>query len=149
MKLDELLKQDLVFLDLEASDKMGVIEQLAERMSVDEGVVDLDQFKADLVQREANIATGLEHSCAIPHARSRGVSRLVLSFARLKKGVDFGAPDREPARLIFQFGIPPEQISTYLKILAKLSRLLKMPDLREALLKAACPAEVVEAFAGK
>lgn len=149
MKIDELLKKELVFLDVEASDKMAAIDFLADKMSVDEGMIDIERFKADLVQREDDIPTGLEHGCAIPHARSRGVSRLVLSFARLKKGVDFGCQDNEPASLIFQFGIPPDQISVYLKILAKLSRLLKKSDLREALLTAGEPADIIEVFSGK
>ncbi len=149
MKIDELLKEELVFLDLEASDKMEVIALLAERMSSDAGVVDSSLFQADLVQRENNIPTGLEHGCAIPHARSRGVSRLVLCFARLKNGVDFGAQDGKPANLIFQFGIPPDQISVYLKILAKLSRLLKKSDIRESLDKAETPADIINVFTGK
>ena len=149
MKLDELLKEELIFLDVQIPGKMELIDLLADKMSSDPGVVDLERFKSDLVQRENNIPTGLEHGCAIPHARSNGVSRLVLAFARTTEGIDFGAQDGEPARLIFQFGIPPDQISIYLKILAKLSRLLKKASIRKSLLNAEDPRQIIELLAEK
>ena len=149
MKIDELLREELIFLDLAASDKMEVINYLADKMSADEGVVDSERLLSDIIQREEDIPTGLENGAAIPHARSIGVSRLVMSFARLKDGVDFGAQDGQPAKLIFQFGVPPAQISAYLKMLAKLSRLLKKSDLIAVLLQAKTPSEVVNAFSGQ
>ena len=128
---------------------MEAINFLADKMSGANGVKDIKKFRADIIKRERDIPTGLEHGTAIPHARSGGVSRLVLSFARLEKGVDFGAPDGQPARLIFQFGVPPDLISAYLKIIAKLSRLLKKTSLREALLSAKTPADIIQAFSGQ
>lgn len=149
MKIAQLLNKNLVFLDLAAADKMAVINFLAQKMADDDGVIDSQKLLADIIQREGDIPTGLENGAAIPHARSKGVSRLVMSFARLRGGVDFGAQDGKPAQLIFQFGIPPDQISAYLKVLAKLSRLLKKCDLREKLLKAKTADDVIAAFNGQ
>jgi len=58
--------------------------------------------------------------------------------------VDFGAEDDDPVRLIFLLGTPVDTVGDYLKILAKLSRLLKEDLLRKRLLKAKTSAEVLE-----
>ena len=149
MKISQLLKEELIFLDVPVDDKFAAIDFLADKMRNAEGVEDIDLLRQDIVIRENQIPTGLENGCAIPHARSEGVTCLVLSFARLSESIDFGAMDGVPARLIFQFGIPPEFISEYLKILAKLSRLLKKSDIRESLLNAQSPADIIQAFAEK
>ena len=149
MKIDELLDKERIFLDLEAGDKFEVIDFLCEKMSCADGVADTEQLRADIHQRESEIPTGLERGTAIPHARTDGVSCIVMSFARLKSGIDFGAHDGVPVQLVFQLGIPKNQVSGYLKILAKLSRLLKKTDLRDKLMAAETPDQVIEAFCGQ
>ncbi len=148
MKIDQLLSEDRIFLGLNATNKTDIINFLADKMASAPGVVDIDRLRKDILKREEEIPTGLEHGTAIPHARTNGVKCLVMSFARLTQGVDFGAQDGEPARLIFQFGVPPDQISTYLKILAKLSRLLKKSEMRQKLLDAESAQEIIDAFRG-
>lgn len=147
LRIDQLLNENLILLDLDVRDKFEAINKLADKLADAPGVKDIDLLSEDILKRENEIPTGLENGAAMPHARSKGVNSLVLAFARLKHGVDFGAQDGEPAKLIFEFGIPPDQISQYLKIIAKLSRLLKKRRLRETLLSASSPSEIMRAFA--
>jgi len=149
LKIDELLNRDSIFLDLEAGDKYEVIDFLCGKMSCDSGVHDAEMLRTDILQRESEMPTGLEKGTAIPHARTDGVGCIVMAFARLKKSIDFGAADGEPVRLVFQLGIPKDQVSGYLKILAKLSRLLKKTDLIDRLLHADNADDVIEAFRGQ
>jgi fructose-specific phosphotransferase system IIA component len=149
VKLSEILKAELIFLDISAGDKQEVIRFLAGQMIRVDEVTDGDMLLADILKRESEIPTGIEFGCAIPHARSEAVSHLVLAFARMKEGVDFGSPDGSKSKLIFQFGVPSDQISLYLKMLAKLSRLLKAGNLRSKLLNAENQDDVLQAFAGK
>lgn len=149
MQISQLLKEDQIFLDVSAADKFEAINFLADKMSDVRGVENADQLHQDIIFREKQIPTGIENGFAIPHARSEGVFCLVLAFARLSEPVDFGAPDGEPANLIFQFGVPTEHISEYLKILAKLSRILKKPVIKELLLNAKTPSEIIQAFEEK
>jgi len=149
VKLSEILKAELVFLDISAGNKEEVIRFLAGKMAEVEEVTDGDMLVADILKRESEIPTGIEFGCAIPHARTEAVSQLVLAFARMNDGVDFGSPDGSKSKLIFQFGVPSDLISLYLKMLAKLSRLLKAGNLRSKLLSAENPDDVLQAFAGK
>ncbi|MBC8204114.1 MAG: PTS sugar transporter subunit IIA [FCB group bacterium] len=147
LHLDQLLNQDHILLDLDVKDKDEAIDRLTEVLQDAPEVINITLLREDIRKRESEIPTGLENGAAMPHARSKAVNNLILAFARLKNGVDFGAQDGIPASLIFEFGIPPDQISQYLKIIAKLSRFLKKRGVREKLLEASSPEEILETFA--
>jgi mannitol/fructose-specific phosphotransferase system IIA component (Ntr-type) len=112
-------------------------------MSRQPGLDDPVIFEQEVVRREQEIPTGLQMGTALPHARSRVVKEIVMAFARLEEGVDFGASDQEPARLIFLFGVPNNQINDYLKLVAKLCRLVKVKSFRKKLLAAKSPEVVI------
>lgn len=143
-EIRDLIKPESVFLDIPGEDRYEVIHNLIEMMSRRPGIEDAEVFEQEVVRREREIPTGLQMGTALPHARSRVVKDIVMAFARLKKGVDFGASDQEPARLIFLFGVPNDQINDYLKLVAKLCRLVKVKSFRKKLLAAKDPQQVIE-----
>ncbi len=142
-EIRDLIQPETIFLDLSGKDKFDVIHKIIENMKNLGKIQDLDQFEKEVIQREREIPTGLQTGTALPHARSKVVKEIIMAFARLKKGVDFGAGDSEPARLIFLFGVPSDQINNYLKLVAKLCRLLKQNGFRKKLLEAKDVDEVV------
>jgi PTS system fructose-specific IIA component len=87
--------------------------------------------------------TGLPGGIGIPHARSAHVTVPTLGFARVPKGVDFGAEDG-PANLVFLIAAPEGGGSEHLTILAKLARKLIHASFRESLLAAEKPSDVVD-----
>jgi mannitol/fructose-specific phosphotransferase system IIA component (Ntr-type) len=124
-----------VRLDVQAGSREELIRELAGALADCPDVLDLDAFVRQLSRRETETPTGLEHGCALPHARSASVEEIVLVVGRSRDPVDFGAPDG-PARLFFLFGVPENCISQYLKLVAKLSNLLKDADFRRRLFEA-------------
>jgi nitrogen PTS system EIIA component len=93
-------------------------------------------FRA-LQERELLCSTGVGDGVALPHARNALVGLVdhpVLVFGRHDAGVPFGAVDGAPARLFFLLVAPT--VSLHLQILARLSRILRDPKLRQDLLKA-------------
>jgi mannitol/fructose-specific phosphotransferase system IIA component (Ntr-type) len=72
------------------------------------------------------------------------VKRIVVAMARLRAGIDFSAEDGEPVQLIFLIGTPEDKAAEYLKVLARLSKLLKENGLRQELLTAVSAAEVLK-----
>lgn len=143
-EIRDLIQPETVFLDLSGKDKFDVIHKIIQKMSGLKQIQDPVQFEKEVRQREKEIPTGLQMGTALPHARSKVVQEIVMAFARLKKAVDFGAGDSEPARLVFLFGVPSDQINDYLKLAAKLCRLLKQKSFRNRLLDAKDEEEVVE-----
>jgi fructose PTS system EIIA component len=141
--MSALISDDLVVLDVEVADRSEVTRLLAERLLAAGRVTDLDGFLADVRAREEQMPTGLPGGIGIPHCRSAYVTVPTLGFARVPKGVDFGAEDG-PANLIFLIAAPEGGGSEHLTILAKLARKLIHQSFRDSLLSAASPADVVD-----
>ena len=146
MKISNYLRSDLIFLDLDAQRKDNAIAKIVELMEKNHVLTDSSAFLSEVLQRESLGSTAIGKGVALPHARTQNVKEIVIAFARLKEGVDFGAEDKEPVRLIFLLGTPLDAVGEYLKVLARLSKLLRDAKIRKGLLKAESPKEVLELF---
>ena len=90
-----------------------------------------------LEEREALHSTGIGDGVALPHARNALVGlvdRPILVFGRHEHGIPYGAIDGAPAQLFFLLVAPT--VTQHLAMLARISRLLRDPRLRKALLAA-------------
>ena len=94
--MTDLITEDLVVLDLVATDKVDATRQLAQKLQAAGRVTDLEGFLADVAAREAQMATGMPGGIRLPHARSDYVTVPSLGLARVPAGVDFGAPMVRP-----------------------------------------------------
>ncbi len=97
-----------------------------------------------LVERENIATTGLGRQVALPHARTNVVSKLHLVFAKSDKGIDFNSLDKKKVFLFFIFVGPDDKNEEYIKILAKLSRLIRIKEVRESLISAKNKDEVLD-----
>ena len=97
-----------------------------------------------LVARERLGSTGLGNGCALPHARVRGLGRTLAAFLRLRAGVDFDSPDREPVDLVFGLLVPEESTDEHLQILAAIAEILSDESVRESIRAAEDPARLRE-----
>ena len=138
-----LINDDQVVLDLTGDDRHEATRALAERLVATGRCTDLDQFVADVRERESKTATGLPGGIAIPHARSAAITEPSLVFGRIADGIDWGAKDG-PARLVFLIAAPADGGDAHMQVLPQLARALMREDFRAALLAATTPAEVVE-----
>jgi PTS system nitrogen regulatory IIA component len=99
-----------------------------------------------LRERERLGTTALEGGVAIPHGRVAGLSGPIAVLARSATGVEWGAPDGVPSRLIFVLLTPAEQSGSHLKLLAEVSRVLRNSNCRERLTAAANATEMLAAI---
>ena len=72
--MTDLITEDLVVLDLVATDKADATRQLAQKLQAAGRVTDLEGFLADVAAREAQMATGMPGGIGLPHARSEHVT---------------------------------------------------------------------------
>jgi PTS system nitrogen regulatory IIA component len=89
-----------------------------------------------LSAREAAGSTGVGYGVAVPHARLEGLGRMRAVFMRLDHPVAFDAVDDQPVDLMFALFAPPNAMTDHLRALARVSRLLRQPDLRQQLRQA-------------
>lgn len=93
-------------------------------------------FKA-VVERERLCSTAIMDGVAIPHPRSsmeKYVTEPALVLAISKRGIHFESEDGKPTNLFFL--ICANTIDVHLKVMARLSRLLRSPKFRHELITA-------------
>ena len=125
MQLADVLTTDRVRLDVTASSKKTLLEKVAALLSKDpNSAAERDIFES-LCQRERLGSTGLGFGVAIPHGRSAGQQDITGAIIRLKKPIDFDAPDQEKVDVFFALAIPDECSDSHLKLLANLAEFFK------------------------
>lgn len=147
MRISDYLKEKRILLNLKARAKEESIKEIAASLKDSKDVVDFKSFLKDVFAREKLGTTGVGSEIAIPHARTDAVEDFVIAFGRSQEGVEFNSLDGKPVRLIFLMGTPKEEkLNSYLKILARLTRLLKEKSFRNLLLRASKPKEILDGF---
>ncbi|MFX1558173.1 MAG: PTS sugar transporter subunit IIA [Promethearchaeota archaeon] len=147
IRISDYLREDRILLDLKATNKTEAIQELVNLLKGSKEVINSEIFLKDIMERESLNTSGIRDQIAIPHARTDTVKSFVIVFGRSAEGIDFGALDDKPAKLIFLMGKPKKRrLKKYLTILSHLAKLLHKESFREALLKASSPKEVIDEF---
>ena len=142
-KISELLPRSAIVLSLQSKEKFDVINELVRPLVAAGAITEESEFVSAIVRRENMESTGIGLGVAIPHARTRAVSNIVLAFGRSDSGVDFSSLDGKPSHLIFLIAAPEEQKTEYIMTLARLSKLLRKDEVRIGLNKAGSPDDVL------
>ena len=135
MKILDILKKEAIIADLNATDKKGVLEELMAPVAEISGV-NCEEMVRVLLERERLGSTGIGGGIAIPHGKSKSLETLLMGFGRSRRGVDFDAMDGRPAYLFFLLLAPEDSTDVHLKMLARISRLLKNSVFKERLMNA-------------
>ena len=136
MRLADLVRPDMVWANLQSQDKNQVISELAAKISAGLPPLRAEDIASVLLSRESLGSTGIQDGIAIPHAKIRGLEKVVVACGRSRKGINFDAPDQKPTHLFFVLLAPEQSAAMHLKILARLSRLLKDEKFRHKLMTA-------------
>ena len=146
MKIQDLLRKDVMLLDLQATEKTAVIEEMIKSL-VDHGyVTDFETFKEGILAREALTSTGLGEGIAMPHSKNSAVKEATVLFAKSNKGVDYESLDGQPTDLFFMIAAPEGANDTHLAALAELSQYLMKDGFADKLRKVSSPDEVIALF---
>lgn len=145
MKLTDSLTEQRIVLDVEAKTKADIVGALVD--CVVNGYERQTLLDA-IMEREKLGSTGIGHGVAVPHVRLDSVTAAEVVFGRSTQPVDFEALDDEPCSLFFLVLGPTSQDAQekYLQTMAKISRLMRKADVREALTSAGTPAEALAVF---
>ena len=146
MKIQDLLRKDVMLLDLQATEKTAVIEEMIKSL-VDHGyVTDFEIFKEGILAREALTSTGLGEGIAMPHSKNSAVKEATVLFAKSNKGVNYESLDGQPTDLFFMIAAPEGANDTHLAALAELSQYLMKDGFADKLRKVSSPDEVIALF---
>lgn len=143
MKILDVLETDTILPNLQARDKKGVLEELVVPVAARTGI-ETRQLVRVLMERERLGSTGIGGGIGIPHGKIEQLSSLVLGVGISRQGVDFESLDGRPTHIFFLLMTPENSAGLHLKLLARISRLLKNELFKEKLL-AAPDAEAIRA----
>lgn len=146
MKIQDLLKKDLMLLDLQATSKEAAIDEMISRLVSKNVVSDFDTFKKGIMAREAQTSTGLGDGIAMPHSKNAVVREASVLFAKSNNGVDYESLDGQPTDLFFMIAAPDGANDTHLAALAQLSQYLLKDGFADKLRQATSADEVITAF---
>lgn len=142
--LDKMLVKDCIKLNLNAKNKIEVIDELVDVLYNAGRLNDKDEFRKTILNREEQSSTGLEEGIAIPHGKSSSVKIPTVAFGLSKEGIDYDSLDGEPSKLFFMIAAPADATDSHIETLSQLTSLLLDDDIREQLLKVKTEQEVLD-----
>jgi len=135
VKIQDILQKNGILTNLEATDKIELLTQMGKYLASLYDIKDQDLIVRKILDREAEMSTGIGYGIAIPHARIDGIDRVYMIAGRSVKGIDFNAIDEQPIHLIFMMLSPSNASSQYTHILSSLSRVMSYEELRNNLIE--------------
>jgi len=148
IKLPDLLKEKYIELDLKEKQKTKLIAELIDIVVKPSRIKDKKALFKAILEREKLGSTAIGNGVAIPHAKIKGVKKPLLILGRSVQGVHFDSLDGEKTYLFFMLFSPQEEVGPHLKILAKISHLVKDKFMVERLKKIKDKHEVFEIISG-
>jgi PTS system nitrogen regulatory IIA component len=134
MKILDVLNEETIIVDLKATDKKGVLDELVAPVARFADVSH-DNLVRVLMERERLGSTGIGGGIGIPHGKYKELDSLVLGFGLSRKGVNFESLDGRPAYLFFLLMTPENAAGIHLKLLARISKMLRDDEVKKRLMQ--------------
>jgi nitrogen PTS system EIIA component len=148
LRLAGLLVPTAIELQLKAAQRDDVLSELVNLIPSLTALPEArESLRRALLEREQLHSTGIGDGIALPHTRSPLPGLLtepMIVYGRHPLGIAFGAIDGTPVRQFFL--LAATNVSQHLHILARISRLLRQPAIRQGLLSASTPQRVLDIF---
>ncbi len=147
MKILDFLDPNNIITELKATDKKGVLEELT--LPVTEITqIEHKELVRVLIEREHLGSTGIGNGIGIPHGKLKNLPSLILGVGISRKGVNFDAMDKKPTHIFFLLLTPDNSTNLHLKLLARISKILKEESFKDKLLVSSDKDEVIRLIQG-
>lgn len=145
VKITDYMSEELISLNLKSKTKDDVLLELSKLMEASPNITsEGNNIYKSLVERERVGSTGIGKGVAIPHAKTEAAKGLTIAFGVSKEKIDFKSMDNEGVNIFFVFASPNKDSQIYLKVLARISRLIREESFRQGLLECKTSREVME-----
>ena len=148
MNLRKTLSKETILLDLKSSTKERIIEEMIDFLTASGKIREKKDALKAVIDRERKMSTGMQNGIAIPHGKTDKVDTLIAAIAVKKDGADFGSLDGQPSRIFVMTLSPDTRTGPHIQFLAEISRQLNDSAVREKILNATKPEDVLDALSG-
>lgn len=142
--LKDVITLDCINIDLKGETKSEIIDEMVDILYNNGKLNDREEYKKEILKREAQSSTGMEEGIAIPHGKTDAVKIPTVAIGISKKGVDYESLDGKHSHLFFMIAAPANSNNSHIELLSKITTLLLEDDIREALINAKSKEEVLD-----
>jgi fructose-specific phosphotransferase system IIA component len=146
MKVTDILKKGFIIHELNAGKKEEVINELINLFTNDSRVLDIEKVRSSVLEREKIMSTGVGKGFAIPHGKTNAINEIIAAFGKTNSPIEYQSLDNKPVNLVFLLVGKDNLVSTHIKLLSRISRMMNKDDFREKLLEAGSPDEIFDLF---
>ncbi|MDD5069643.1 MAG: cation:proton antiporter [Candidatus Omnitrophica bacterium] len=135
-------------IDLKGNTKEEIIRELTELL-VSSGQLNQDEFEpvlSDLLEREANMSTGMQFGIALPHAKSVSIDKIISAVGLKKQGVNFESLDNQDSKIFVVTVAPKDSPQSYLMYMSEITKFLMVDANRTAILASKNNSELHQVF---
>jgi mannitol/fructose-specific phosphotransferase system IIA component (Ntr-type) len=122
------LRPENVFVDLESTDKEGILREMVGRLQENGDLTAHMGRKAleAILEREKRGSTGIGNGVGIPHVKLKnGPKAPLVAVGRCDAGVDFASVDGEPVRVLFLIITGEDAAEEHLALLKGITAILR------------------------
>jgi fructose PTS system EIIBC or EIIC component len=146
MKLTDFLKVEHIIPDLKGNSKEEVINELINLFQSDSKVEDLEKVREAVLEREKIMSTGVGKGFAIPHGKTGAIKEILAAFGKSNKPIEYQSLDNEPVQLVFLLVGKDNLVSSHIKLLSRISRMMNDDSFRNNLINAKTNEEILNMF---
>lgn len=146
MKISDILNKDNIELLPNISSKAALVDKLIEIATRTGKILDIEEVKKQVWEREKLMSTGVGKGIALPHAKTNYISDETGALIILKQGVEFESLDDKPVNIAFLLVGKENNVGNHLRLLSKISRLLNNEYLRSNIIEAKTKNEILSLF---
>ena len=116
-------------------EKNQAIHEMINILSESKHVININELKKGILERENIMSTGIGLGIGVPHVRSDAVSHLIMTIGIFKNGImNYQSLDEKPVKIVCMIASRSNQHKEYLNMLSNISTKLKQKIIREQLL---------------
>jgi fructose-specific phosphotransferase system IIA component len=146
MKICDVLTVDKIIPEIKGNNKIEVINEMIELFNGDDRIVDLENVKRTVLEREKIMSTGVGKGFAIPHGKTNKVTDIIAGFGKTTEPLDFESLDGQPVNLIFLLVGKENLVAQHIKLLSRISRMMNKDEFRKNLMHASTAEEIYAIF---
>ena len=146
MKVHELLNIKYILTEFKSEKKDDVINELVDLLKGDERIIDLEEVRKCVFEREEKMSTGVGKGFAIPHGKTNSVNDILAAFGKSEAPIEYNSLDGEPVHLVFLLIGKENLVAKHIKLLSRISRLMNNEEFRKKLVEADSKESILKIF---
>ena len=142
MNISDIITPSRIEVNVPLTSKDAVLEYMPEILLRNGDIDDIHDVRRVIFDREKLMSTGIGLGVALPHGKSNSVKNSSAALLTLANAIDYDSLDNQPVQIVVILVGKENQVSTHLKLLSKISRVVTSNAFRHAALNSSSPEQI-------